>query len=139
MAHETTFPSEATRPVFPLGWTVIAPVHHETVFPLGQVGLESSGPGGVPSYYTVSGAGSPDANGQYDLVAYDGYGNAQYRCVASGHYLTRNVLTDVWRISDPMDELYIVNAGSEVYPPTTGWSVQDGAAPVPTFVAGPSA
>jgi len=43
MAHETIFPSETTTPVFPLDWTEGDPANHETVFPLGQIGLSSVG------------------------------------------------------------------------------------------------
>ena len=138
MGHETTFPSEATKPVFPLGWTTLEPSGHQTVFPLGEDGLSGEGPSALPLYYTASGAGNALVNGVYAFGGYGAGGRAYYGPV-NGYYI--GFFITVWMIALQGGEealQYSATDNAEIFPPESGWSVQDGAAPVPTIVAGPT-
>ena len=138
MAHETIFPLAGTthETVFPLGWTMSNPSAHETVFPLGVASGET--PSGIPTYYTVSGAGNTLVNGTY---SYGGLAAYHHYYINPNGYLM-GFFVSVWSIAlggGHEATQYTVTAGVEVVPPESGWTVYSGTPPAPTVIAGPPA
>lgn len=89
-----------------------------------------------PQWYAVSGAGSAGWNGKYELAKETYDGRPVYRCTLN---TTRALYSSAgdWRLAVEGVELFYVVDHPTPLPPLTGWTVANGASPVPQLVAGP--